>query len=109
MEGSRLVKRAKFEPIGDEINTATAFIQAASALDVAAQFAVESRDVEGLNTVASLYIELGARMLHAIDGEEDEDDEIDHEALARKMPLGFNPHPVVVPVEEPEKEITVDG
>jgi hypothetical protein len=108
MEGSRLVAKARFEPIGDVISPITAFIQASNALDVAAQLAIECKDIEGLNTVASLYIELGSRLIGTVE-EDDEEDEVDHDALARKVPLGFNP-PVVIPVEQPddEQEITAD-
>lgn len=106
MEGSRLVAKDKFEPIGDEVSAATAFIQASNALDLAGKYAVEVKDIEGLNTIASLYIELGTRLLGEA-GDDDDDDEIDHEALSRKIPLGFNP-PSVIPVEESEQEILED-
>lgn len=107
MEGSRLVaKTLKYTPIGDDINAATVFIQATEALDLAAALALGRQDVEGLNTVASLYIELGARLLGEYSAEEEEDDEVDHEALAKKIPLGFNP-PEIIPVEQ--EELDVDG
>lgn len=102
-----MVAKAKFEPIGDTLSPETAFIQASNALDVAAALAIQHNDVEGLNTVASLYIELGARLMHAVE-DGDDDDEIDEEALAKKVPLGFNP-PKLIPVAEPEeKEIVAD-
>lgn len=102
-----MVKKAKFEPIGDILSPETAFIQASNALDVAGQFAQESKDVEGLNTVASLYIELAARLMHSSEDEDEEDEDVDQEALDRKIPLGFNP-PVIVPVQEQEQEIVED-
>lgn len=107
MEGSRLVKKvaAKFEPIGEILSPETAFIQASNALDVAGAFAQEAKDIEGLNTVASLYIELAARLMHA--SEEEEEEETDEEALSKKIPLGYKPQ-VIVPEQEKEQEITAD-
>jgi hypothetical protein len=105
MEGKRLVKKAKFEPIGDVLSPETAFIQAANALDVAGTLAIQHNDVEGISNVAALYIELATRLMGGGDEEEDDED-VDHEALARKAPLGFSPAvtPEIIPVEEPECE-----
>lgn len=98
-----MVKRAKFEPIGEILSPETAFVQAASALDVAGMLAVKHDDVEGMSNVAALYIELATRLMGGVPEEED-DEEIDHEALARKVPLGFRPclneEEEIIPEEE---------
>jgi hypothetical protein len=110
MEGKGLVKKAKFEPIGDILSPETAFIQAANALDVAGTMAIQRQDIEQISNVAALYIELATRLMGGVEEEETEsedDEEVDHEALARKVPLGFSPmveQPEIIPVEEPECE-----
>jgi len=104
-----LVIKAKFEPIGDVLSPEVAFVQAAKALDVAGMIAQRREDVEGLSNVAALYIELSTRMMGGIS--EDEDDEhIDHEALARKQPLGYRPNvePEITPVELEEEDLEVE-
>lgn len=103
-----MVKKAKFEPVGDILSPETAFIQAANALDVAGALAIQHNDVEGISNVAALYIELATRLMGEAAEEEGDDEEVDHEALARKAPLGFSPaaveQPEIIPVEEPECE-----
>jgi hypothetical protein len=105
MEGSGLVTKAKFEPIGDILSPEVAFVQAARALDVAGMLAQRREDIEGLANVAALYIELSGRMMGG--APDDEDEEVDHEALARKRPLGFapDPGPEIIPVELEEEEV----
>lgn len=100
-----MVNKAKFEPIGDILSPEVAFVQAAKALDVAGMIAQRREDVEGLSNVAALYIELSTRMMGG-GSEEEEDEHIDHEALARKQPLGFmpGPSPEIIPVELDEEE-----
>lgn len=88
-----MVAKAKFAPIGELINYATAFEQAASALDVAGAIAQDNKDVEGLSNVAALYIELGVRLMGP--GPEMEDEDVEE-----KQPLGFRPPVTIVPVEE---------
>lgn len=98
-----MVKRAKFEPIGEILSPETAFVQAANALDVAGMLAVKQDDVEGISNVAALYIELATRLMGGVPDEEEEE-EVDHEALARKVPLGFRPFldvEEIIPDEEP--------
>ena len=63
-----MVAKVKYTPIGDAISPESTFVQAAIALDVAAQFAVESRDTEGMNRTAELWIEM-AKALMDIDEE----------------------------------------
>lgn len=88
-----MVKKARFEPIGEFLSPETAFVQAANALDVAGMLAIKQDDVEGISNVAALYIELGTRLMGGVP-EDEEEEEIDHEALARKVPLGFCPQVV---------------
>lgn len=109
MEGSGLVTKAKFEPIGDILSPEVAFVQAARALDVAGMLAQRREDIEGLANVAALYIELSGRMMGGVPDEE-EDEEVDHEALAKKVPLGFAPDvsPEIIPVELEEEEEQVE-
>lgn len=104
-----MVKKAKFEPIGEFLSPETAFVQAANALDVAGMLAIKQDDVEGISNVAALYIELGTRLMGGVPEGDEEDEEIDHEALARKVPLGFRPHPTkeIVPDEE-ENELELE-
>jgi len=94
-----LVAKAKFTPIGNILSSEVAFVQAATALDVAGMFAQERHDVEGMSKVASLYIELGVKMMAPGIGEEEDEEELD-----RKVPLGFSPPPAVTPVKEVELE-----
>lgn len=95
-----MVKKAVYSPLGDTLSVETAFIQAALALDVAAQFAVECKDVEGLSGVASLYIELGSRLLRMGDEGEEDDEEVDQDALDRKVALGFRPEVIEPHIDE---------
>lgn len=99
-----MVKRAKFEPIGDVLSPEVAFVQAAAALDVAGTLAQKKEDVEGMNNVAALYLELASRLMGGVPDDDEDDEEIDEEALARKIPLGFCPQVVeeeeIVPDEE---------
>lgn len=105
-----MVKRAKFEPIGEILSPETAFVQAANALDVAGMLAVKQDDVEGISNVAALYIELATRLMGGVPDEEEEE-EVDHDALARKVPLGFRPCLVedeeIIPDDE-EVELELD-
>lgn len=92
-------KQPKYEPIGDFLSTESAWVQAAHALDLAGEFAVESRDIPQLTQVAAMYIELGSRM--AAPEEEDEEEE-EHDLTSQ--PAGFV---LPEPKEEPVKEIEV--
>lgn len=67
-----MTKKAKYEPTGDEISVEVAYMQAATILDVAAAFAIEERSLEGLQTLAVLWMELGERLMNGPDDEEGE-------------------------------------
>lgn len=84
-----MVAKARYTPIGDAISPEATIVQAAIALDVAAQWAVERKDIEQMNTVALGWTEL-SKVLMAIE-EEPEGPPAD------RNPLGF-----YIPVEEEE-------
>lgn len=86
--------RAKYSPIGDYLNSETAFLQAADALDMAALIAIKHDDAETLYNVAALWMELGHRVV-------DEDDDSGDDEGSR--PIGFQ-------AEFPEvREVEDDG
>lgn len=67
--------QAKYSPFGDSLDPSVAIIQAANALDVAAKFAVESRDSDSLIRIAREWVEMSSRLAYDEDGPEDEEDE----------------------------------
>lgn len=92
-----MVAKPKFEAIGDILSPESAFVQASMALDVAGYIAQRTEDVEGLTTVAALYISLADKLMTGPEGEELEE----VKEAADKQPLGFSPRvvPEVQPVE----------
>lgn len=94
MEGARLVakkvKVPEYVPLDDVLSSETAFLQAATALDIAAVWAVESKDSEQLGIVAAQYIELGSKLMGPL-GEQEEDDE-EHDLTSESF--GFVPEDV---------------
>lgn len=83
-----------YEAFGDELSPPVAFLQSASLLDIAGQFAVESRDVDGITTVSVLWMQLGERMMNggrlvSNSEEEEDDDEEELESEPSKYPIGF--------------------
>lgn len=104
-----MVKRAKFEPIGDLLSPEVAFVQAAAALDVAGMLAQRKEDGEGMANVAALYMELASRLMGGVpDDDDDDEEEVDEEALARKIPLGFCPQVVEDEIIPDEEEIELE-
>jgi hypothetical protein len=77
-----VTKRVKYSPIGDSISPESSLVQAAIALDVAAQFAVDTRDTAQMNTTAGLWIELAKTLLGIEEDEEGPQTE-------GRTPLGF--------------------
>jgi hypothetical protein len=75
---------AKYTPFGDTLNPAVAIIQAANALDVAAKFAIESRDSESLIRIAREWSEMSGRLGY----DDDESDEPGEEEDRRSF--GFS-------------------
>ena len=84
MEGTKLVTRQhKYALIGETISVETVFVQAATALDIAAQFAEETKDAAALIAVAQIWVEMGAGLISADTSEENVLD------LESKNTLGF--------------------
>jgi hypothetical protein len=77
---------AKYTPFGNNLNPGVAIIQAANALDVAANFAVASRDTEALVRIAREWVEMSSHL--AYDDSEDTDDEPGDEKDSRSF--GFS-------------------
>jgi hypothetical protein len=83
-----VAKKAKvpvYEPLEEELSAETAFLQAATALDIAAMWAVESKDTQSLGSVAQSYIELGTRLMGPPPDEAEEHD------LTSESEFGFVP------------------
>jgi hypothetical protein len=96
-------KAPAYTPIGDELSLPSTFVQAALALDKAAEFAVESRNADQLTQIAMVWIEMGAR-LNAPNGDDDEeDDEGDVAGESEDYPLGFASPAVDAKIREKRK------
>jgi hypothetical protein len=102
-----LVAKVKYEPIGDVLSPQTAFLQASLYLDLAAQIAVENRDVEGLIGCSATYAEIATRLMGPGPHEEDEEEDIGPSAA--KNPLGFGPAVIPAPPEEQEASEIEEG
>ncbi|QAY08736.1 hypothetical protein SEA_BOOMERJR_75 [Streptomyces phage BoomerJR] len=76
--------KAKYTPFGDRVNPGVAIIQAANALDVAAAFAVESRDSDALLKVAAMWVDISGRLVY------DDDEEGDDVLEGERRPFGFS-------------------
>lgn len=74
-------KKVVYTPIGDSISPESTFVQAAIALDVAAQFAVEARDTEQMNRTAEIWLKM-AKSLMEIEGD-------DTPPPTSREPMGF--------------------
>ena len=90
---------AKYTPFGDTLNPAIAIIQAANALDVAAKFAIETRDSRALTDIARSWVEISGRL-----GYDDDEEDDDTEEEERRHPIGFS---VTSDIEEEEEDGTV--
>lgn len=88
--------QAKYVPIGDTIDLSVAFIQAASALDVAARLATENRDQETMLSIALGWLELGRRLGYASEEES--------ETPEKPKDFGFSLNSQTETVEELEEE-----
>ncbi len=77
-------------------------MQTASLLDVAGHLAQKTEDIESLLLIAKMYMELSEKMMITI---EEDEEEIDEEALARKSPLGFCPQVDLHIVPDEEEEV----
>ena len=81
----KAVEFRDYTPIEDEISVASAYVQAATALDKAAEFAVESRNAEQLAQIAMVWIEMGTRL----GGSDESDEEEDEGEITSDHALGF--------------------
>lgn len=68
-------KRLFYEAIGDTVSPGAAYLQAASLLDMAAVFAVESGDPDGMGAVAHQWMEMAVLMQGGHPAEEEEPEE----------------------------------
>lgn len=97
------VREVTYEPLGaGEFGAAEIFAQGAAALDLAAIFALERRDVDGLVKVAREWTRMGAAVL-----------EISEEDDTKKTPLKFGFRGEIAEEEkdgepEPSKSISQD-
>lgn len=82
---AKKVKMPVYEALDEELSAETAFLQAAAALDIAALWAIESRDTQTLGSVAQSYIELGTRLMGPAPDEMEEHD------LTLESEFGFVP------------------
>lgn len=89
------IKKVVYTPIGNSISPEATFVQAAIALDVAAQFAIQQEDARELNRTAELWIEMSKGLL-----------EIEEDAGPPKEtePVGFR----TIDTEE-EENGSIDG
>lgn len=78
-----------YEAFGTELSVEVAYLQAAHALDVAVQMAIDCRDIEQLQRLSLTWMELGARL---IEGPDDVDDDDDAETTEEVMVIGFGNH-----------------
>lgn len=79
--------QAKYTPFGDRVNLAVAIVQAATALDVAARFASETKDSLAMVNVARGWVELSERLVY---DEQDEDEELTEQEAERSKSFGFS-------------------
>jgi hypothetical protein len=93
------VAQTKYTPFGDRVDLAVAIVQAASALDVAARYAMEAKDSSAMIKVAHGWVELSEHLVY--DGEDDEDEELEQQEAERSKSFGFS----VVSDIEGEEEI----
>lgn len=84
-----MVAKVKYTPIGDAISPQATIVQAAIALDVAAQWAVQKKNIKQMNNVALGWTELSKVLL----GLEEEDE---------SPPTDRNPVGFVIRTEEDE-------
>jgi len=92
-------EKVKYTPIGDSISPESTFVQAAIALDVAAQFAVESRDTAELNRTAGLWIEMAKALM---------DIEEDAGPPASQEPVGFRQPDITTKEDEDGRRIDTE-
>jgi len=81
------------KPTGNVLSYEVAYSQAVTALDKAAEWAVQSKNIDALTTIASLWVQMGNSLLENTqpDDKDDEEDESDLDSEPR-YPMGFSPN-----------------
>ena len=79
------IKAPTYTPIGDELSGNVALLQAATALDAAVFFAVESRDIQKLMDASTMWLGIAERLGVVLSEDDDED-----ESEPKKHSFGFN-------------------
>lgn len=92
--------QAKYTPFGDKVDLGVAIVQAATALDVAARFATETKDSLAMISVAHGWVELSERLVYD-EGEEDDSDLEEREAEKSRL-FGFSIVSDIEGEEEPD-------
>jgi hypothetical protein len=85
-------KQATYKPTKKFIGVETGFIQAAQMLDVAAQHAIASRNVEAMVDVADSWVNMSLAMNTVIEKPEEMEDDDEDESGSRHdrgAPVGF--------------------
>jgi hypothetical protein len=84
-------KEAKYKPTKNYIGMDTGFIQAAQMLDVAAQNAIATKNIEAMVDVADSWVNMSLAMKTVLDPPEESDDEDDESGSRheRGAPVGF--------------------
>ena len=84
-------KQAKYKPTKNYIGMDTGFIQAAQMLDVAAQSAITTGNVEAMVEIADSWVNMSIAMKTVLDPPEEVDDEDDESGSrhAKGSPVGF--------------------
>lgn len=92
--------QAKYTPFGNTLNPSIAIVQAATALDIAARFAVETKDSRALIDVARSWVEISGRLGY---DDEEEDDETPSDEKEKSRSFGFS---VTSDIEEEVEDVT---
>ena len=92
-----------YEAFGDTLSPSVSYLQAGAVLDIAAEFAVDSRDIEQLTTIAALWVQLGERLMSGHAEEDDtEDNDVELDSTPRN-PIGFTGGRPITSEEQPNE------
>lgn len=90
--------QAKYTPFGNTLDLSVSFIQAATALDVAAKIATEKHDQETMLNIALGWLELGRRLGYASEEESESKEKV------QDFGFSLNSHTETEQEVESEKE-----
>lgn len=96
----KIYKPLNYESEDTVLDPAVAYVQAARALDVAAERAVELNDGETLSNVAALWIKIAESLTGEADDEEEEKKEEHHEAASIGFQLNGKEETIAADAEE---------